>query len=76
MTGRYLNVDDVAARMGIAKRTVHELTRTRRIPHRVMPFGRRCLFEDAWLDAWADGAELEVVDLQGGGRIVRPNASA
>jgi hypothetical protein len=72
MTGKYLNVPDVAARYGIAKRTVHELTRTRRIPHRVLPFGRACLFEEAWLEEWADGAELEVIELQGGGRIVRP----
>jgi excisionase family DNA binding protein len=76
MIGRYLLVEDIAARMGIAKRTVHELTRTRRIPFRRLPFGRRCLFEESWLEAWADGAELEVVELEGNGLIVRPKASA
>jgi excisionase family DNA binding protein len=72
----YLLVEDVAPLLGMSKRTVHELTRTGRIPHRVLPHGRRCLFEKAWLEAWADGAELERVDLVGGGRIVRPKAAA
>jgi excisionase family DNA binding protein len=70
--GRYLLVEDVAKLLGVSKRTVHEYTRTGRIPHRVLPHGRRVLFEQEWLDAWAEGAELERIDLHGGGRIVRP----
>jgi excisionase family DNA binding protein len=72
MIGHYLIVDDVADMLGVSKRTVHEYTRTDRIPHRVLPHGRRVLFEEAWLRAWADGAELERINLHGGGRIVRP----
>ncbi|MFL5922325.1 MAG: helix-turn-helix transcriptional regulator [Gaiellaceae bacterium] len=74
-TARFLLVEDVAGRYGIARRTVHELTRTGRIPHRVLPHTRRVLFEEEWLRAWEDGAELERVDLPGGGRIVRPKAA-
>jgi excisionase family DNA binding protein len=73
---QFLRVEDVTALLGISKRTVHELTRTDRIPHRVLPHGRRCLFEEEWLRAWADGAELERVELPGGGRIVRPRDAA
>jgi Helix-turn-helix domain len=71
----YLVVEDVAPMHGMSKRTVHELTRTGRIPHRVLPHTRRCLFQRDWLAAWADGAELERIDLAGGGRIVRPKGS-
>jgi excisionase family DNA binding protein len=72
MIGKYLLVEDVASLLGVSKRTVHEYSRTARIPHRVLPHGRRVLFEEEWLRAWADGAELERIDLHGGGRIVRP----
>jgi excisionase family DNA binding protein len=71
MTGTFLVVENVASLLGIKPRTVHELTRTRRIPHRVLPHGRRCLFEAESLRAWADGAELEEVLLPGNGRVVR-----
>jgi hypothetical protein len=74
-TAEYLLVEDVAKRYGMSRRTVHELTRTARIPHRVLPHTRRCLFEEEWLRAWANGAELERVDLPGGGRIVRPKGA-
>lgn len=72
MSGSFLIVEEVASLLGVKPRTVHELTRTRRIPHRVLPHGRRCLFEAEWLRAWADGAELEEVSLPGNGRIVQP----
>lgn len=72
MNGRLLRVEDVAELLGVSKRTVHELTRTSRIPHRVLPYGRRCLFEERWLELWANGVELERVDLIAGGRIVKP----
>lgn len=73
---RYLTVEDVAGRMGVSVRTVHERTRRGEIPHRILPHSRRCLFEQQWLEMWADGAELERVDLAGGGRIVRPVGAA
>lgn len=72
-----LTVEVVAERLGMSRRTLHELTRTGRIPHRVLPFTRRCLFEEQWLEQWADGCELERVDLlPGNGRIVRPKEAA
>lgn len=75
MSARYLTVEQVAELLGKSIRSVHELTRTGKIPHRVLPHGRRCLFEPEWLQAWADGADLERVDLHGNGRIVRPRGA-
>jgi hypothetical protein len=59
----------------VSTRSVAELTRTARVPYRRLPGTRRCLFTPAELEAWLDGAELEVVDLGRGGRIVRPIVS-
>jgi excisionase family DNA binding protein len=67
----YLSTADVAARLHCSTRTIHELTRTSAIPHRRLPGTRRCLFLPDELDAWADGAPLEVVELARGGRVVR-----
>jgi excisionase family DNA binding protein len=69
---RYLVAEDVAELLGMSVRTVHERTRLGRIPHQVLPQGRRCLFRKDWLEAWANGAELELVELAHGGRICRP----
>jgi hypothetical protein len=55
---------------------VQELTRRGEIPHRRMPGTRRCLFVEAELLAWEDGAPLEVIELSRGGRVVRPKAAA
>ncbi len=71
----YLLVEDVAARLRCSRRTIHELTRTNAIPHRRLPGGRRCLFREDELDAWVEGAPLEVVELTRGGRVVRPKAA-
>jgi excisionase family DNA binding protein len=68
----YLLVEDVAARLRCSVRKIHELTRTRWIPHRRLPGSRRCLFLEAELKAWEAGAELETVERERGGRIVRP----
>jgi excisionase family DNA binding protein len=68
----YLLVEDVAVRLRCSRRTVHELTRTGAIPHRRLPGGRRCLFRPDELDAWEDGAPLEVIETPRGGRVVRP----
>jgi excisionase family DNA binding protein len=68
----YLLVEDVAERLRCSRRTVHELTRTNAIPHRRLPGSRRCLFRPEELDAWEDGAELEVTALPRGGRVVSP----
>jgi hypothetical protein len=71
----YLLVEDVARRYHCSTRRVHELTRTNAIPHRRLPGSRRCLFLPAELDAWDNGAALDVRELDRGGRIVRPNLS-
>lgn len=71
----YLVVSDVARRYGVSVRWVHERTRLGELPHRVLPHGRRLLFEESALRAFEDGAELEQVELPAGGRIVRPKGA-
>lgn len=71
----YLLVEDVAERLHCSTRTVHELTRTSAIPHRRLPGTRRCLFRPDELEAWENGAELNVVALPRGGRLVTPRAA-
>jgi excisionase family DNA binding protein len=68
----FLTVSETAERLRCSVRSVHELTRTGRIPHRRLPGQRRCLFVPEEVDAWMDGAELEATDLAGGGRVVKP----
>jgi hypothetical protein len=51
---------------------IRELCRTHRFPHRKMPATKRLLFSLADLEAWENGAPLELVRLPDGGRIVRP----
>lgn len=68
----YLTVEQVAERLHASVRTVRERTRLARIPHRKLPGQRRCLFLPHELDAWLDGTPLDVVELAGGGRVVRP----
>jgi hypothetical protein len=70
----YLHVDEVAERYGNSTRWVHELARCYLIPHRRLPGTRRVLFLLPELEAWEEGAELEVVELPRKGRIVRPKA--
>lgn len=72
----YLLVEDVATRLRCSTRTIHELTRTLAIPHRRMPRTRRCLFLEVELAAWENGSPLEVEELAGGGRVVRPKAGS
>jgi hypothetical protein len=71
----FLTVEDVAERHLCSLRSIHELTRTLAVPHFKRPGTRRCLFRQDWLEAWEAGAELEVVELPRGGRVVRPKGS-
>ena len=71
----YLTVPAVAERLHLSIRTLHELTRTFGIPHRRLPGARRCLFLEEELEQWENGAELELIELPRGGRVVRPVAS-
>ncbi|MDE2103753.1 MAG: helix-turn-helix domain-containing protein [Patescibacteria group bacterium] len=68
----YLVVGEVADRLRLSVRQVHEMTRLGRIPHRKMPGVRRCLFLPGELEAWENGAALSVKEIPGGGRIVTP----
>jgi hypothetical protein len=68
----YLTCKQAAERLGMSERWLHERARLSEVPHRVVPHGRRLLFQEDWLEEWADGAALERVDLPAGGRIVRP----
>jgi excisionase family DNA binding protein len=68
----FLLSEDVAELLGVSRSTVQEWLGRCRIPHRKMPFTRRCIIVRADFEAWLDGAELETVRLAGGGRIVRP----
>jgi hypothetical protein len=44
--GNLLDIDGARKLLGgLSRRTVHEYTRTDAIPHRVLPHGRRCLFD-------------------------------
>jgi excisionase family DNA binding protein len=72
MATGFLIVPEVAQLLRCSQRSVHELTRTAAIPHRRLAGQRRCLFVEQELEAWMDGAPLEVVELPGGGRCVRP----
>jgi predicted DNA-binding transcriptional regulator AlpA len=68
----FLLVEDVCERYSVSKRWVLKRTRTGTIPHRRLPGSRRCLFVEADLAAWENGASLEVRELGAGGRLVRP----
>jgi hypothetical protein len=69
----WLTVDGLIADvLPKSKRSIHELTRRGLIPHSRIPGTRACLFDPAEIRAWLDGAPLEVIELPGGGRRVRP----
>lgn len=55
-----------------SKFSLYEMTRTCRVPHRKMPGTRSLLFLESDLEQWEDGAELETIQLPGGGRICKP----
>lgn len=72
MTDDFMLSEDVAELLGLSRSTIQEYLSRCLIPHRKMPFTRRCIIPRADFDAWMDGAELETQLLAGGGRIVRP----
>src|SRR4051812_31296168 len=69
MARAFLLSEDVAKLLGLSRSTVQEYLSRCLIPHRKMPFTRRCLIPKADFFAWLDGAELETQLLSGGGRI-------
>lgn len=69
----FLLVDDVATRYQCSAWTIHERARLCAIPHRKFAGGSsRLLFIESELSAFDNGADLQTIDLKGGGRIVRP----
>jgi excisionase family DNA binding protein len=75
MSLSYLTTEQTAALLHMSVRTIRERTRTATIPHRRLPGQRRCLFLADVLTRWLDGADLEVVELARGGRVVRPRTN-
>jgi excisionase family DNA binding protein len=71
----YLGVDEVAAMLDMSRWSVYDKTRTGAIPHRKPPGSRKVLFVEAEIRAWVDGADLEVFNTAGGGRVCKPVAS-
>ena len=69
----YIDVEEAAERLGYTPRTIRELCRTSRIPHRNSRVAaRRAEFIPAELDAWADGAQIVAVTPAGHpGRVVK-----
>lgn len=67
---------EVATWLRSSERLVRELTVERRIPHVVRPGGRLVIYPRPWIHLWArdPSVPLEVVELEGDGRIVRPLA--
>lgn len=70
----FLSTHEVAVLLRCSTRTIHELTRSRRIPHRRPPGTRRCLFLKEEIELWLDGASLEVLELASDGRAVTVEA--
>ena len=75
-TRHFLTAPEVAVRLRCSVRTIHELARHNQIPVRRLPGSRPLLFRADHLDAWENGAQLEVIELPRGGRIVRPSGGS
>jgi hypothetical protein len=70
--GILLDIDGARELLGgLSRRTIHGYSMRDEIPCRVLPHGRKLLFDPDELRAWMDGASLERIDLPHGGRIVR-----
>lgn len=76
MSATFLSLPQVVERYaGVwSKWTLYELVRRGEFPHRKLPGRRELLFPLADLEAFENGAELEVVKLPRGGRICRPKS--
>ncbi len=71
----YLRPEAVAEMLGVSLRTIHELARTGRVPHRQYMKRGPLLFVPAEIQAWLDGAALTASSSPTGGRIVRPKGA-
>jgi excisionase family DNA binding protein len=66
----FLTVEEVAERYRTSVKSIHDRTRTNRIPFLKRQGFRRLLFPLTELEAWDAGASLELVELPDG-RAVR-----
>ena len=73
-TPKYLVAKEAAEYARMTLRSLHERTSQRTIPFRKLAGSRRLLFTPDDLDAWLDGAPLEVTEKPDGSIIVRPKA--
>lgn len=69
---RYKDVAYVAERYSLSEWSVYDRARRRTLPFRKHPDSNRLYFLEADLDAFDDGAALEVLKLARGGVVVRP----
>jgi excisionase family DNA binding protein len=68
----YLVHEEAAELLRVSPRTLAELVARRAIPHRRISGSRRILYVPSELQAFVDGCDLEVLELAGSGRVVRP----
>ena len=71
-----LTMPAAAEFLGVSLRTLGERARLRQVPHRRPPHARKIVFFEAELVDYLNGAELEVRELPGNGRVVRPKVAA
>lgn len=69
-----LTVEQAAERYHTSRKAIHDKTRARVIPMLKRAGFRRVLLPVAWLDAWDEGAELEVSEGTDGTVMVRPKS--
>jgi hypothetical protein len=72
MTERPLTIEAAAEYLSMSTRTLGERVRLRQVPHRRPPYARRVLLYPSELAKWLDGCELEIIELDGNGRVVKP----
>ena len=72
---KLLVTEEAAELTRLSVRSLHGLASARAVPHRKLVGVRRLFWDEDDLTAWLCGAPLEVVELEGGGRIVRPKGA-
>jgi excisionase family DNA binding protein len=72
-TSPYISVEEAAQRLGRSERTIRELCRTKKLPHRKWAAGSSpIMLIPAELDRWGDGAPVvDVTPPNHPGRIVK-----
>lgn len=72
MKRQYLVASEAAEILRCSPRAVNDHARAGRLPHRKLPGTRRLLFVEEELLEYINGAQVETIELEDGGRIVRP----